>query len=62
MRFLHGGRALASVLSRNSAAQRRFHRLYGNRFGTVREYYKMVEQLVEIVDLQEIVPDFSRTK
>lgn len=38
MRFLHGGRALASVLSRNSAAQRRFHRLYGNRFGTVREY------------------------
>ena len=62
MRFLHGGRALSSVLSRNSAARRRFDGLYGNRYGTVREYYKVVEELVDIVDLQEIVPDFYRTK
>ncbi len=62
MRFLHGGRSLSSVLSRNRTAQRRFDQLYGNRFSTVRDYFQTVEESVEIVDLQDFVPVFARMK
>ena len=62
MRFLYGGRAISSVLSRNIAARRRFDHRYGNRFRIVREYFRTVEELVEIVDLQDFVPVFARTK
>ena len=62
MRFLYGGRSLSSVLSRNIAARRRFDQLYGSRYKTVREYFQTVEESVEIVDLQDLVPVFARMK
>lgn len=56
LRFLHGHRALKSVLSRNASAERSFRALHGQRFSTVGEYYATVSHLVEIVDLAAIVP------
>lgn len=57
MKFLRGGRALSSVLSRNRSLQAAFKAKFGNRFVTVAEYYKYREGRVEVVDLQASVPD-----
>ncbi len=62
MRFLNNRRALSSVLSRNEAVRKRFHELHGDEFHKVREYYEAVKHLVEVVDLQEIVPALRRAK
>jgi hypothetical protein len=56
LRFLNNQRALTSVLSKNAAVEARFRKLHGHQFTTVREYYKSVRDLVEIVDLAEVVP------
>lgn len=39
LKFLNGGRALSSVLSRDGKLQRLFEERYGNRFAKVRDYY-----------------------
>lgn len=56
MHFLEHGRALTSVLSKDSATAERFWAIYGAQFKTVREYFATVRHLVEIVDLAGLVP------
>lgn len=61
LRFLGNRRAITSVLSKNAAVHDRFRAAHQDEFATVREYWATVEHLVEIVDLRNIVPAFSRT-
>jgi hypothetical protein len=58
-RFLSGGRALSSVLSRNAAAAARFRSLYGDRFETVADYADHIKDRVQLVDLRDVVPAFG---
>jgi hypothetical protein len=58
-RFLSGGRALSSVLSRNESAAKRFRELHGDDFKTVADYTNYIKNRVEIVDLREVVPAFA---
>lgn len=59
-RFLRGGRAIDSVLSRNAKVKRAFNAVHGDdTYPTVGSYWKTVEQLVELRDLRELVPAFS---
>jgi len=60
MKFLRGGRALKSILSKNSTAEKRFRDLHGHSFLRVRDYYATVEKLIEIVDLRDVVPAFKK--
>lgn len=39
LKFLNGGRALTSVLSRNDKVRELFYARFGERFVTVRDYY-----------------------
>ena len=57
--FLHGGRALSSVLSRNVAIKSRFESLYGTRYRTVGEFYRDHEDLIEVVDLWRVLPQLN---
>ena len=59
MRFFQGGRALKSVLSKNSAVAARFRALHGETYIRVRDYYMTVEGQVEIADLRDLVPAFK---
>ncbi len=56
LRFLNGGRALTSVMSRNSKLFRDFRVKYGQRFRVVREYFLHRKRSVQIVDLLESLP------
>lgn len=57
MKFLTGGRALRSVLSRNNPLLRAFQERYGDRFTRVREYYEFQKDRVRVVDLLAVVPE-----
>ena len=59
-KFLDNNRALPSVLSKNKNAYDRFYRINGSRYNTVYEYYRDKRHLVEIVDLEEIMPKCFR--
>lgn len=61
LRFLGNKRALSSVLSKNAAMAKRFHDLHGEKFRTVGEYWKTVEESVEVIDLRMLVPELSLT-
>jgi hypothetical protein len=61
LRFLNGGRAIESVLSKSSTPRLEFQRLYGSRYATVSAYFRDVADRVEIIDLEEIVPGFMRS-
>jgi hypothetical protein len=41
LKFLHGGRALSSVLSRNDKLQKMFSERFGSQFSKVRDYYEL---------------------
>ncbi len=57
MKFLQGGRAISSVLSRSSKVRLDFHDRYGtDTFATVRDYWATVCDSVEVLDLRRIVP------
>jgi len=56
LRFLNGGRALKSVLSRHVELESRFRAKYGDRFKVVRDYYSAMRHSVEIIDLLPIIP------
>lgn len=58
--FLHGKRALSSVLSRNVALKSKFESMYGTRYRTVGEFYRDHEDLVEVVDLWRVLPQLNR--
>jgi len=59
-RFLNGGRAIASVLSRNTKVRAAFYAAHGEyAYPTVGSYWKTVEHLIELKDLRELVPAFA---
>jgi len=67
-KFLQGGRALPSVLSKDEKVRARFYARFEDRFATVRDYYAAHRHLVTIEDvspwvreLAEIVSDIDET-
>lgn len=60
IKFLEGGRAITSILSRSPKVRRQFYEAYGTEtFVTARDYWATVSDKVEIVDLRELVPHFT---
>ena len=59
LRFLHGRRALDSVLSKNAKVKDDFRALYGDRLATVRDYYLHRRDIVEIVDVGPLLRELS---
>jgi len=55
LKFLRGGRALSSVLSRDMHLSNAFTEKYGERFMTVNQYFRHKENTVKIVDLNTIL-------
>ena len=55
-RFFNGGRALSSVLSRNRKLQDDFHRRFGEKYRTVRDYYAVRKDKVILQDISQWVP------
>ena len=51
LRFLRGGRALSSVLSRNDKLQKLFAERFGETFRTVGDYYAVHASAVQIEDV-----------
>ena len=62
LKFLNGGRALSSVLSRNTALARAFSARYGDRFRTVGDYYRVRQAAVTIEDMSRWFPDLASTE
>jgi hypothetical protein len=56
-KFFNGGRALASVLSRNVNLRNRFNEKFGDQYRTVRDYYLPRKGLVVIQDVSSFVPE-----
>jgi hypothetical protein len=62
MRFLHGNRAISSVLSRSQTALTLFQDVYAQRYERVHEwYFNEVRDQVEIVDLGEAIPTLAHS-
>lgn len=62
MKFLTGGRALESVMSKNNKLWSGFQAKYGSRFKKVNEYFEYRESIVQLVDITEIIPQFENAK
>lgn len=58
VRFLNGGRALKSVLSKNHSAATKFFGIYGAKYKVVSQYYGDFCHNVEIIDIKDIVTVF----
>ncbi|HJP58896.1 MAG TPA: hypothetical protein VJ865_02820 [Gemmatimonadaceae bacterium] len=56
LRFLNGGRALSSVMSRNRKLWEGFLSKYGNSLSTVGDYYALKKGEVSLVDVSSFVP------
>lgn len=59
LKFLCGGRALKSVLSRNSKVDAMFLGEFGERYATVGDYYKDHSHLVSITDVSSWLPSLN---
>lgn len=59
LRFLRGGRALSSVLSRNDKLQRMFVARFGKAFRTVGDYYASHRDAVRIEDVSPWLSDLA---
>ncbi len=57
LKFLRGGRALQSVLSRNVALWENFQAKHGDRFLRVCDYYAARQDLVALRDAAPLVPE-----
>ncbi len=55
LRFLNGGRALTSVLSRQPALHGRLTERYGVEVKTVRDYYRLTHRKVQICDVSPFI-------
>lgn len=55
LRFLKGGRALSSVLSRRPAIQKRIAERYGKGVSKVRDYYELTKDQVQISDVSPYI-------
>jgi hypothetical protein len=58
IRFLQGKRALSSILSHHNKLWNLFKQKYGKQFVCVCDYYDYVKNRVQIIDLNEIIPEF----
>jgi hypothetical protein len=58
-RFLNGGRALSSVLSRNVKLRNEFKRKFEDRYRTVRDYYLPRKGQVEIQSVLPFLPELA---
>jgi hypothetical protein len=56
-KFLNGGRALSSVLTRNETLRKNFIGKYGEQYRTVRDYYVPRKGQVVIQDVSPFVPE-----
>jgi len=56
-KFLNGGRALSSVLTRNEGLRKKFNDKYGDSYRKVRDYYVPRKGLVVIQDVSPFVPE-----
>ncbi|KKX33472.1 hypothetical protein YH62_08285 [Rhizobium sp. LC145] len=59
IRFLRGGRAMSSVLSRNSKLQKMFADRFGERFRTVGDYYAVHGNAVQIDDVSSWLSELA---
>lgn len=57
--FLKGRRSLESVTSKNAKLRADVHQRYGTRFGTVGEYYRYREGVVQLHEIPVDVPELS---
>lgn len=55
LKFLNGGRALTSVLSKQPALRDRLVEKYGAEVKTVRQYYRFTERKVQICDVSPFI-------
>lgn len=55
-KFLNGGRAMSSVLSRNETLRKKFTEKFGDRYRTVHDYYLPRKESVVIQDVSPFVP------
>ena len=60
IRFLRGGRAMKSVLTKHGTVAEEFFMRYGDRYKVVRDYWIDVRERVELIDICTLVPAFSR--
>lgn len=51
LKFLRGDRALSRVLSRNNKLQKMFSDRFGDQFRTVRDYFAVHGEVVQIEDV-----------
>jgi hypothetical protein len=61
LKFLNGGRALSSVLSRHVRLRDQFESKYGDRYRIVRDYYQAHKEAVAIQDVSMWVPQLVAT-
>jgi hypothetical protein len=60
LKFLNGGRALKSVLSRNDTIRKAFYDAHsGERFVKVRDYYELYRDKVRIEDVSPWLPELA---
>lgn len=59
LKFLNGGRAIDSVLSRNIKLLKDYQKRYGTRFSKVCEYYNYRKHLVELTDINRVMPSLA---
>ena len=59
LKFLNGGRAMSSVLSRNIKLEGHFRSLYGTQYATVRDYYRDHGDKVQLKDMSAWVPELA---
>jgi len=59
LRFLNGGRALTSVMSRNVALRDEFRQRHGVQYHRVRDYYAAMQDQVRVVDLEPYIPSLG---
>lgn len=59
LKFMMGGRALASILSRNERLRQIFYERFGKRYQTVGEYYAVQRARVEIQDVSRWLSELT---
>ena len=57
IKFLEGGRKLASVMSKNAKLAADFKRRYGSQFLEVGDYYRFRQSEVQIIDITPLLPE-----
>jgi len=53
LKFLNGGRAISSVLSRGDKVQKLFYQRFGDRYAKARDYFQAHKHEVTIVDVSD---------